>query len=544
MWGGISRTTVDGVEVFWAEAPGPLIATLTFRVGIVDETLYVKGITHMVEHLCLQPLALQTYSYNGFVDQLRTTFTATGEPDEIQGFLRTVCAGVTDPPVDRLEHERKILLTESGGHDAGGLGAFLATRYGPRGPGLVGYDELGLHHVDANRLKEWARKYFRPENAVLWLNREPPPDLSLPLEPGGTPYPVEETEPVPLPLPAWTEQGDRGMAVSHVHPRTRGASATVAILERRLQQDLRYERGIAYEVSAWYLPMSGKTAHSAIWTDVLKENAPAARDVLIENVRRLAEEGPTDEELAQHKREFEKAQADPLMIPGKLDWVTQLFLLDPAAVERDVMAEIAATTAEDVRAAARALAPAAIYAMPAGTTMPEDFERIPESSPDEVRGRVHRPVGTIAGGAQKLVVGDEGVTVATAKDRRATIRFGRCEAMLQWSNGYRILFGSDGFLIQIRPSAWQRGKRAVAVIDEKLADRTIPMTTDPPDAGAEKRTNHLWWAAVAGFFGMGALANAVDPGPYDGGVADDAILGVAFLTIAGLLLWKHFRSGR
>lgn len=543
MWGGITRTKIDEVEVFWAEAPGPPLATLTFRVGVVDETLFVRGITHMVEHLALQPLALQTYQYNGFVDQLRTTFTASGEPDELAGFLRTVCAGVTNPPIDRLEHERQILLTESGQHDAGGLGALLATRYGPRGPGLIAYGELGLHHVDGGRIREWARQWFRPENAVLWLNKEPRPGLELPLDAGGTRRTVEDTEALPLTLPAWIEQGERGVAASYVHSRSVGSTTCLQILERRLQQELRYERGLAYEVSASYLAMSGRTAHAAIWTDVLKENAATARDVTIETLRRLAEEGPTEEEVDQRKRDLEKAHADPLAIPGKLDWLTQVFLLDPAEAERDLTADTEAMTTEDVKQAAAELGPGAIYVVPSGTTMPARYEKVPLHSTDEVRGRVHRPVGTIAGGDQKLVVGDDGVTLQTGKGQRATIWFDRCEAMLKWSNGYRILFGSDGWIVQVRPAAWQRGRRAVTALDQRLADRAIEMHTDPPDKGAEERGGNLWVAGVAGLMGISALINAFEPGEHDTtGTVFYAILAAALLTVSALAVRKQLRK--
>ena len=47
----VNQTTIDGVPVIWAEAPGPIRATLMFRVGRVDERLPWSGITHLVEHL-------------------------------------------------------------------------------------------------------------------------------------------------------------------------------------------------------------------------------------------------------------------------------------------------------------------------------------------------------------------------------------------------------------------------------------------------------------------------------------------------------------
>ena len=51
----IHQTEVDGIPCLWADLPGELGATLIFRVGMADESLVTRGITHLVEHLATPP---------------------------------------------------------------------------------------------------------------------------------------------------------------------------------------------------------------------------------------------------------------------------------------------------------------------------------------------------------------------------------------------------------------------------------------------------------------------------------------------------------
>src|SRR5258706_11360274 len=45
------REIREGVPVRWAQGAGDLTGALMFRVGFADETLILRGITHLVEHL-------------------------------------------------------------------------------------------------------------------------------------------------------------------------------------------------------------------------------------------------------------------------------------------------------------------------------------------------------------------------------------------------------------------------------------------------------------------------------------------------------------
>ncbi|HEY6429174.1 MAG TPA: hypothetical protein VIX84_18285, partial [Acidimicrobiales bacterium] len=113
----IGRGEVDGVTVLSVdenEVQGPLQACLVFGVGRADETLPTSGISHVVEHLTLQPTQTKAYSWNGSVGCVATRFYATGQPDDVVGFFAQVCKRLSHPPVDRLVDELRVLQVETG----------------------------------------------------------------------------------------------------------------------------------------------------------------------------------------------------------------------------------------------------------------------------------------------------------------------------------------------------------------------------------------------------------------------------------------------
>src|SRR5215471_6172608 len=113
---------VDGVPTLWA-APGtvqgPLQACLIVGVGRSDETIVTSGITHIVEHLALQPLAGKPYACNGSVGTVATRFQVVGGSEEVAGFLGSVAGHLSRLPLDRLADEARVLQIEG---ERGGAG--------------------------------------------------------------------------------------------------------------------------------------------------------------------------------------------------------------------------------------------------------------------------------------------------------------------------------------------------------------------------------------------------------------------------------------
>ena len=145
------------MPVWWVDAPGEFFCSLMFRVGLADETLATNGITHLVEHLALFGLGRRDHPFNGFVDDQRCVFYASGERAEVLEFIRLVAASLGELPLDRLGVERRVLRAEAS--SAGGLYARLrGHRFGAAGFGLVNYRELGLRWLGRTRARAAARR--------------------------------------------------------------------------------------------------------------------------------------------------------------------------------------------------------------------------------------------------------------------------------------------------------------------------------------------------------------------------------------------------
>ena len=173
---------VDGVPTLSADAgqvPGPLHACLMFGTGRSDETLRASGINHIIEHLVLHSLGATPYSWNGEVNAVSTLFWAQGGPAQIVEFFELVVRGLNELPMERLAEELRVLEIESQRRGISQVGFDLTTRFGPKGAGLFGWLEQGLHCLDAETIVEWARTRFTTNNAVLWLSGPIPEQLQL-----------------------------------------------------------------------------------------------------------------------------------------------------------------------------------------------------------------------------------------------------------------------------------------------------------------------------------------------------------------------------
>jgi zinc protease len=308
----IVRTEVDGLPVFWADVPRQFAGALVFRVGRSDETLTTGGLSHLVEHLALPTERRRSVDFNGTVDGLETTFFARGARDSVLDFLSEAADTLGRLPLERLEVERRILLTEAAGVGSDPVRMMSWLRFGPVGHGLVGYHEHGLAHVGPAETSAWVADRFTRENAAVWLTGEPPPGFALTL-PAGRRVPAVEPDPIPyLTFPCAYDRGPDGVvAVSIVARRTTPLMAAIEVAQHRLMRTLRYEEGLSYAVEWWFGPLTATHAQSVLWADLLAENAERVRELLLATLYDLAEHGPTEEELEHDLHELRRFFDDP-----------------------------------------------------------------------------------------------------------------------------------------------------------------------------------------------------------------------------------------
>ena len=96
----VHHTEVDGIPCVWADLPGELDATLTFRVGAADESLATRGITHMFEHLATPPDDWTSYDTHATVTGLTTTFVVRGDPEHVVAGLANLASRIVDVDLD------------------------------------------------------------------------------------------------------------------------------------------------------------------------------------------------------------------------------------------------------------------------------------------------------------------------------------------------------------------------------------------------------------------------------------------------------------
>ena len=451
---------------------------LTFRVGIVDETLPTRGITHLVEHLAMFPLTQGGASdrMNAAVEPQRTRFMCTGAPDEVKEFLQRVAHNLSHLPMERLDNEKKVLRTEGSNRPVWSTKSEWTWRYGPAGLGLVDWEEFGLRWLGPEAVTDWSTRWFTRGNAVLWISGPVPEGLELPL-PSGERKPTPHSQPLPYQTPGEYQQGDKWVMLSMLGPRTADFLVASRAIEIRLRERLRNQSALAYDVHANYLRLDRETAQITAFADALAQGANQAANELVAEVWDLADKGPDSDELEDIKREGRRVREHPEAGFGLLD---QAALAELEGLERkspdELEAEVQAVTPASVAAVLRSARATSFLAIPNGVPMTtQGFVPIPVGS-----GTRHKGVRVVAmpgAGHDDIIDFDrDGISLSAPNGTVTGMRWSEIAAALWWTEGRRTLVGSEGSAINIIPSKWREVGPLLAAVQQNVpAERWVPM---------------------------------------------------------------------
>ncbi len=146
----------------------------------------------------------------------------------------------------------------------------------------------------------------------------PLPELELPLRTGPR-RPVTDVEPLDLgPLPARLARDVPRVALSALAPASPALGVLGFVLEARARRLLREERGLAYAVSTRLERVGRQRRELSVEADVSPEDAGLAADLLVGELRSLADQGPTEEELAAVRGLMDRSLASPEELPATL----------------------------------------------------------------------------------------------------------------------------------------------------------------------------------------------------------------------------------
>ncbi|MFD5146957.1 M16 family metallopeptidase [Streptomyces sp. NPDC058401] len=546
----ITESTVDGVPVLLAHQPGPVTAGLLFRVGRADETLATSGITRLVRRLALHRLGPGDPSgEDGSAPASTfTLFRITGSPAEVAAHLNGVCAALRDLPVEGLETAKEILRTAPADRSPDHLGRSAQWRYGSRSHGLTGYAEVGLPHLTAEQVRDWARTRFTTGNAVLWITGDTVPEgLDLALPAGGrhpAPEPASALPALPARFP-----GDAGsVTLTSVLPRSTAASLLTGVLGRELLRELHQDGGYAYTATARYLPRDARSATVVAHAEALPQHHEAMAGAFADVLAKLRA-GRVDPSALEAVRASALARLDaPGLAAARLpDRAADLLLGRPHRTVAEERAEIEAVGAEELHEVARALWAAALLRAPRGSMDGAGLAAAPTGSAQGVAGRAHPALddpGTV------LTVGTEGVGLAGPAGR-ITVRYAECSLVQAYPDGARHLVGHDGFTLTVEPTRFGITAAELAPLDAGVppsvvlampprtparVPRTAPTTTAP--APAPWFTVLLWVLGLPGLIiGASTLFLGLVMGDEHGRIAsDNAWFLFRWLLVAGASL--------
>ncbi len=477
----MQRTEIDGVPTFWEQGPEPLTAVLMFRAGARHETFRTVQVSHLVEHLVMSTLPKTHLDLNAQVDADTTTFHATGRPEEIVDFLARVCAGLRDLPVDRVQRETGVLQAEDATSDHPAVCWSLGVRFDLAGVGLLGTTGPGPRHLTAAHAKAFAATHLVRDNAVLVLTGPPPEGLRLDLPDG--PAPAEIATPrSAFPLPALNRADMPFPTISLELSGTQEHEGVLAaILQDRLTDDLRHERGIAYSCEVGLQRLDEGTLLT-VWTDGHEDRRAEIATTLWTSVRDLATAGPTQAELDHARRGQAARLTDPR---NTVDWLAaeayRHLVGWPPRTREDYLASLEALTTEGVRARFAAALDSVLLGVP------HDVHLVLEDLPD--RTDAEMPAGapltgeafgrktlSLAPRDLRYVAGPDGIS-QTAQGYTASAAWDAVVGVAVADGIRQVVLATGQPLLAMRRHL-KDADRLFAIIDEHTADVAFPATEE------------------------------------------------------------------
>lgn len=486
----VTQSVRHGVPHVVMPSSGAVRARLVFRVGVVDETVQQRGLTHLVEHLVMRAVGRRHVEVDGHTGAMTTGFDATGDPAGVTEFLEDVwtaladlagapsdaTGGSADPLEAALDLERRVLRREADGRGVSPAVDSASHRFGLTGAGRLVTDELGLEAATPASVRAWVRARFVRAAAGLAATAPIEPDLSRDLGPG----PVT---PVPTGRvvrggrgPVWVGQTG-GTAVSVVLPASRGLDLAVGrLVLEAAERAVRHERALAYDVGLDLLPVSAEQSEVAVYAGCRPEDAAEVAGLLVAAVRALRDGGPSEPDLDLDRRRSRLVWGQmPDELETAAEWAVALLLGTPPRSVTERLLELEGRDAKTLRRTVQEAWPSLQLLVPDGAD--PGIADVVECRHDEppVTGRVHRgnPLAHMVPGAKvpvsfqdSLTRGDAGLTLRLDGEAM-TVRWDDVAAVVRHEDGLTVM-GRDGTRIMVPDGSFLGGGAVRRQVEERV----------------------------------------------------------------------------
>lgn len=320
--------------------PGARLAAfyIGFKAGSRDETPETSGLAHMLEHMffkgteknptakdIVNKLALLKWNTNAYTGNEDVCYFAWGVADNLKPAAGLMADMLLHPtfPAEELEKERGAVrqeLSMYASDDEGWVSSNISKAiFGPSQP--LSWDAAGsdavVQRVTRDDLLKYHRHFYSPERMVIAVSggaKLAPADVEALFEgmPRGEPLPrvpaqwgtgpssvykmrpvLEGEEPkatIQLALPGFSFHHDQADAMEVM------ATILGKDMNSRLFQSVREEHGLCYRIEAANQSFED-TGIFLFFTMTRPEDAAKASELIGQELRRLAAEPPTDEEM-------------------------------------------------------------------------------------------------------------------------------------------------------------------------------------------------------------------------------------------------------
>lgn len=338
----LTRTVLDNGVVLLADhrpAMSSVALNLTFNIGSRHEAQDLSGITHFVEHMVfkgtkkrsLDTIAREINEQGGFFnastgnDCMRLE-TRVVQQDVIAALdLMTDLALKSTFPKREVERERGVILEEIAEYrDSPEDQCFDEWMNALWSPNPLGSPILGrpetVEAITAGQLRDWLGRLLHPGQVIVSLAGNFTPahleaiaktfsKLKVQSEPFGTEIKARGREHrICINRPLEQVQFCLGHEAQSRNDKNRLASQVADLIlgggmGSRLFNEIREKRGLAYTIASTYYGMA-QEGYFLIYGSTLPEKYKDVITICREECQKLAELGPTEEELRTAKQQF------------------------------------------------------------------------------------------------------------------------------------------------------------------------------------------------------------------------------------------------
>lgn len=318
----ITVVDVDGIPAYWADIRTAFTGTLTFGIGLRDETARTAGLAHLIEHLVMARVGRVNVTHNATTADESVSFFAQGAPEAVADFLSRVARAISslhETTDDTVLEQRRIISNELGDADERPGRGHLVDRFGNRSIGLLDLGTPAHRSHSRAEVLRFADDWFHAGNAALSFTGPIPEGLTIVLPPA-RPMP-ERPEARVIRHGQWVVNGEVPVVVSLVFDSEDRATAAVAtsLLNDAFHDRLRGERHLIYSVLTQQLPLGIDTLLCAYALDPRPEHVVETARAALDVIRGLASDGPTAEAVAEQLDRWRHSDADPANHTDYLD---------------------------------------------------------------------------------------------------------------------------------------------------------------------------------------------------------------------------------